>query len=477
MKRHAMRNRILFAAVVVAILSVTGIATNSIKAKAVTDIPVYIYAEYEDTIGLVGDKIDTSRLHVYAVYEDGSTNEVSDYSLSTEFIRKDGINEVSVLYLGERTSFYVTGRRVASLNAFYFGDTVGVGNAVDKRNVYVYVTYDDGTTEEVKDFTLYSSTITRVGENRIYIYYGGKSATITVTGRATGYVTSLQVVYAGDDVMIGSKINRDDIYVTAVYSDGMIETILNYGLSMESPTMIGANTVVVSYQYRTATFIVNGYEREVLKLSARYTGDGVEVGKEVRRSEIKVTATYTDGTVEEVEDFDLPTPVIYFIGAHVKTVHYMGMSADIYVIGVAEKETSYDNAALFSVTNGIRSALCQIALPADIDRSLIQGTSLAKVSVSRVVPRVIRKSDFIAFEITAEPDGDDELPLEMMITIPKGYNPQDCVLYYTPNRKTVVGRMNTEVTADGKLKVTLYKVGTFLLAYEPEPEEDDAVEE
>ena len=49
----------------------------------------------------------------------------------------------------------------------------------------------------------------------------------------------------------------------------------------------------------------------------------------------------------------------------------------------------------------------------------------------------------------------------------------DCVLYYTPNRKTMIGRMNSYVNEDGEIVVTIYKTGTFLLAYEPEPEEEE----
>ena len=473
MNKRFFLNRILFAVCFMAVLCLGGVFAHTIKAHANVSIPAYIDAVYTGEAGLVGSEINREDLSVQAVYDDGSVVDITEYTLSTERILKEGENEISVVYYGRRTSFFVMGKRVSALSAFYVGEDVSVGNSVSKMNIYLYAYYSDGSSDEVRDFVIGSPVISKVGTNRIFVVYGGMSTYIEVTGRVGGTVDSILVTYNGGDVMLGSPINRDDLYVTALYTDGSSETIANYQLSKESPDMIGANTVIVTYKYRTASFVVNGYERGVEKLTARYTGSGVEVGTEVRKADIKVTATFTDGTVEAVTDFDLPTPVIYFVGSHIKTVHYMGHTADIYVIGIEAMPTSYANASEFTVSNGIQSAECKIAVPSGVDSSVITGESLRKASVSQVVPRAIRKSDFIAFEIMAEPDGEDELPLEMKITVPEGFDPKDCVLYYTPNRKTIIARMNTFVNEEGELEVTIHKTGTFLLAYEPEPEEEE----
>lgn len=472
MGRQNIKVKTLFVVLTMAVLCFAGVSLQTIHAKAATLLPSYIEASYSGESGLVGSLIDRESLLVQAVYEDGSTETVTDYYLSTERIAKDGENEIAVVYRGRRTSFFVTGKRVTGLTAFYMGEEVSVGNAVSKQNVYVYADYSDGSGSEVEDFVISSPVITKVGTNNIYVIYGGRRDQIEVQGRVPGTVNSIQVTYIGGDVMLGSPIKREDIYVTALYTDGTSETIENYQLSMETPSMIGVNTVIVTYRYRTDSFIVNGYEKEVEKLSARYTGSGVRVGTEVRRADIKVTATYTDGSVEEVTEFELPTPVIYFVGTHTKTVHYMGLTADIFVIGIEEMETSYENAAEFTVTNTRASAVCRIAVPSGVDNSVISGESLRKASVSQVVPRAVRRSDFIAFEIVAEADGEDELPLEMRITIPTGYDAKDCALYYTPNRKTIVAKMSTEVLNSKELVTTIYKAGTFLLAYEPDEEEE-----
>jgi len=473
MKHFRINKKIFYMVLSAAALCLVAVSLHVIRAKANIVLPSYIQAFYMGESELVGSQINRDNIWVQAVYEDGSVEDVTDYAMSTERVIRDGDNEVAVVYMGKRTSFFITGKRVVDLSAYYVGEPVSVGNYVSKKNISVFAMYSDGSGDEVTDYTIGAPKISRVGTNTVHLVYAGKAATIEVPGRMPGTVNSLQVAYYGDDVMLGSKINRDDIYVTALYTDGSSEIIENYEMSMQTPEMIGANTVIITYRNLTSSFIVTGYEKGIEKLTASYTGSGVEVGKDVRMTDIRVTATYTDGSVEEVTDFTVLTPTIYYVGAHTKTVHYMGLTADIYVIGIAAMETSYDNAAEFTVSNGIQDAVCRIAVPAGVDNSLITGTSLRKASVSQVVPRAIRRSDFIAFEITAEPDGEDELPLEMKITVPQGFDPDDCVLYYTPNRKTIVARMNTFVNEDGELELMVYKIGTFLLAYEPEPDEEE----
>ena len=448
-----------------------------LPGKAADEVPLYIYVDYFGGPGLVGAEIPRDKIRVNATYADGSNVEVTDYQLSVDVIPKEGTNQIAVAFQGRQASFFVMGRTVSALSAYYTGTEVSIGNAVSKRNVYAYVTYNDGSFDIITDFEMEDPVIKKVGENVITLAYGGKTTEIIVNGRTAGTISALQATYDGGEIMLGTKINRDNVYVTALYEDGTSENIESYELSVESPTMIGANTVIVTYKNKTAKFMVTGYERGIEKLLAYYVGEGVEVGKEVRKSDIKVTATYKDGSVENVTDFDLPTPVIYFVGAHVKTVHYMGLSADIYVVGIEQMPVSYTNAYEFSISNGIVDAECSLALPSGLDPELFTGESVRKASVSQVVPRAIRKSDFIAFELSAEPEGDGEFPLEMKIIPPAESDPEDCVLYYTPNRKTTIGRMNSYVNEDGEIVVTIYKTGTFLLTYEPDEEEEAEADE
>ena len=257
MSRQSVKYKILFFVLAIAVLCFAGVSLQTVRARADVLLPSYIEVSYSGEAGLVGSLIDKECLLVQAFYEDGSAETVEDYYLSTERITKEGENEIAVVYRGRRTSFFVTGKRVTGLTAFYMGEDVSVGNAVSKQNIYAYADYSDGTGDTVEEFVIASPVITKVGTNNIYIVYGGKRAQIEVTGRVPGVVNSIQVTYTGGDVMLGSPIKREDIYVTALYADGTSETIENYQLSMETPSMIGVNTVIVTYRLRTDSFVVS----------------------------------------------------------------------------------------------------------------------------------------------------------------------------------------------------------------------------
>ena len=47
----------------------------------------------------------------------------------------------------------------------------------------------------------------------------------------------LKVLYTGKEVMVGNKINRDEIVVTAWYTNGLSERIVNYDLVPEAPSV------------------------------------------------------------------------------------------------------------------------------------------------------------------------------------------------------------------------------------------------
>ncbi len=442
-----------------------GAAVAGITAKAGTETPAYITADYTGGAVVVDGEINRKDLTVNAVYADGTILEVKDYTLSTEVVKREGENKIAVIYLGKTTSFTVVGKEVEEIFPFYTGELISIDNAVDARNVSVFVAFSDNSYEQVFDFTLENEVITREGDNDVTVRYGKKSTTMTVTGQAKKNCVSLIVTYTGDEVMLGNLIDRDKIFVTAAYDDGSVEDIVKYDISTETPTMLGINTIVVSYGGKTATFILEGIARTIDTLYAEYTGEVVEIGRDVRKADIKVVATYSDGVSEEVTDFDLPSPTIYYIGTHTKTVHYMGLTADIYVTGVEQAETSYDNAATYTATNNVRSLTCSIACPNGVDSSLIRFSTLRKVQISKALTREVRKSSFIVFTIDAS-EIDDELPLEMKIFTPEDMSADQCVLYYTPDRETTIGVMEYDITGEHEFTLKLYKSGTYILTCE-----------
>lgn len=449
-------------------LCMMGIAAFTITANAEQTIPSFIIADYTGDSLLVGDEIDLDNLTVTAVYSNGSTDTVKDYAVSTTKALTEGINTITVVYLGKTTTFVVYARAVKEVFAAYSGTSVSVGNAVDPRNVYVYAVLSDETTIQVKDFKLYKSDIEAIGDQRVVAVFAGKMAEFTVTGVIPEEVNTITVSYIGGDVMVGRPIDSDDIYVTAFYKNGKSETIISYEMAPASPTLLGINTVTVSFRGKTASFTVNGIAKEISSIKAVYSGGEIEVGKEVETRNITVTATYTDGSTGIETDFSLPSPRVYTLGSQIKTVHCAGYTDDIIVIGVEKKETSYENASVHRITNGTDTGTLMAAIPEGLTPDMFSCSSLANSTVKKVISRAVRNSKYIAIDIEINDELDEETPVEIMISVPSDFDVNKTSMYYTPNNKTVIGRLNTEVTDDGFLLAYVYHTGIYVLSYSAE---------
>ena len=88
-------------------------------------------------------------------------------------------------------------RKLTGIVAEYSGYTLTVGDEVPAGYVVVYANYDDGTREQVYDFTLGEYDNTQAGTVVIPVYYGGCSTTIRVPFEAAPAPT-LEGTYTGE---------------------------------------------------------------------------------------------------------------------------------------------------------------------------------------------------------------------------------------------------------------------------------------
>ncbi len=126
----------------------------------------------------------------------------------------------------------------------------------------------------------------------------------------------------------------------------------------------------------------------------------------------------------------------------------------------------------------------QVALPKRVDKDAIVGKSLKPDRVESLLNRVEAEVlEYMAFDILlADETQDDIFPLTMRIELPTNYKVKESdkekgigtYLYYTPNRKTVLARVNLEPGADGVIDVALFRAGTYILVKEKEIVVDDA---
>ena len=131
-----------------------------------------IIAYYVGDAIIAGNQIDKSKVEVTVIYNDGTMKEVSNFNLSPSVVMSEGENEIQVTYGGVSTTMQIYGleRYVVAMHAIYIGTGVEVGEVVDKDDIEVTVTYNDGSLEIIDEFSIYGGTVWAEGQNTVIVY-------------------------------------------------------------------------------------------------------------------------------------------------------------------------------------------------------------------------------------------------------------------------------------------------------------------
>ncbi len=394
-----------------------------------------------------------------------------DFTISPSVIQNKGENKIVVTYQQKSCVITVVGKVVESINASYMGDTLYVGAAIPVGKVQVYASFSDGSYEQVKDFTLSTTTISKEGANSIPVVYQGKTAFITVYGKAPLAVEDISAYYAGGSIIAGNDINKSDIVVTLYYNDGTTKNVTNFNISPSVVETEGMNEITVSYGDVSTTINVYGEERYITKMEAEYTGGGVIVGKKVSRDEIEVIVTYNDGSEEEIDTYDMYGDLILFEGENIVLIYCDAFMGEINVTGVKGFAANYDNAISCYIASPDYKYYTEVTLGMNMDVEAGKFTLQAADNdmVEYVVQRVIPTEEFLGFELIYD---DDEMvlefPMAMKVTVPEEFDPEKFGVYYTPNKSTIMAKVNGDFVDEEQTEYEfiVYEPGTYILIHE-----------
>lgn len=454
--------------IVLAISAVCLFRVDFEKAEAAaTDVTslVLIYATYTGDSVAVGEKINTDELTVTAVYSDGGMAEVKDYVLSTDTITNKNDNEIIIIYQNKSTTLNISGKEPVFLFATYEGGAVSVGNAVDKRDIKVTVSYHDGSASETDNFEITNADIAKVGVHQIGIEAYELKTSVLVLGVQAKAVKSLFVSYLGDPVILDQPIDKSKIFLTATYYDGTVESIVNYGMSQTTITQTGVNNVTLYYQDKTASFSLIGLAKKLKDFTVEYIGETKVVGEVVEKEDFKVTVFYEDGSSEVSSDHVLVNKKIYMAGVNEITVQYDTLMKIAEVPGVAKSEMSFDTPISFVVSNEFESAFIDMAYKDELLPEYVECKSLKSSYVKRVLTRTVHDCEYIPFSIDFTDEIEAELPIVIRIHLPENYDIANTSVYYTPNSETVIGKMSIEVLEDGSIEMPIFRTGNYILAH------------
>lgn len=463
-----------------AVIAVNLLPSHSFKAESGDRYLMHVIAQYIGDTVPVGSKINKKYITVSAMYSDGTFEDVTDYTLSSETVKKAGINTVDVVYHGATCSITIPGKAADKMYLGYIGGPITIGNKVNREELSLYVYYTDGSMVLVKDYELTNDVITSVGPQLVTAVYGNMTASTYVEGVAIRAISGLDVSYEGGDVIQGNSVRRDLIRVTALYADGSTERISNYDIEPEVIKNLGTNTVTVSYRSQSASFKVNCIVKTLVGIEAVYNEQKVEIGKNVEKADTIVRAKYDDGTTEEVEDYEFAPARILIEGDNRVTITYRDFETEIIVMGVKSLPANYNRSSSFTIKNTKVKGTMYVALPNKLAMDVLEVKSLKPTKVKKVIGKLKDHVilDYIAFDVLlADETQDDIFPLETRIRIPNEYTMEEVHLYFTPNKKTVIGEMNIEWYTQIQFDTTLFHAGTYILTREEVPNEDEEDED
>lgn len=223
------------------------------------------------------------------------------------------------------------------------------------------------TSSDTTICTVVNGLVTSVGYGNATITAsaGSVSATCSVSIVETT-VVSLNAVLNGGTFYVGDPIDNIKPYltVTANWSDSTSSTVPSGSYTLSgSLSNIGANTITVSYGGKSTTVTVNAVSVELVSISAVYTQSGTVYDTDSLdslKSDLVVTATYSDSSTETVPSADYTLSGTLAEGTSVITVTYQGMTTTFNVtVSVAvplypfvSGSHTFSDGSILTISNG-----------------------------------------------------------------------------------------------------------------------------
>lgn len=149
-------------------------------------VGITIAAKPKKLTYIEGQAMDYTGLSVKAVYDDGTSTAITEYSIAGYDQDKVGKQTITVTYNGKTATFSVTvkAKTLSKVQILEYPDTMEYfcNEAFDSTGLRLKLIYDNGTTEIVeKGYKISGYDPTTPGKQSVKVTYGKKSATLHVT--------------------------------------------------------------------------------------------------------------------------------------------------------------------------------------------------------------------------------------------------------------------------------------------------------
>ena len=292
----------------------------TVEKNSVTDLKIKTpptKTEYKE-----GQNFDKTGMIIEVTYKDGTTKEVTDYTITNGTNLKANQTEVTISY-GEKTvnqKITVTPNPLIEINITKAPNKTKyvVGQNFDKTGMIVTGTYKDNSTQEIIGYTIENGTNLTKEQTTITIKYEGKTAIqkITVEEKAIAQITVDKKPSKLKYIQNKEELDLTGGILKITYND---ETTENISLNSEQVTVtgfdntkLGKQTITVTYQTKTTQLEIeiieeikavnsnlNNAKCDIQKVQAYYYTDDSKKDYTLMNVEInKITRNLTNDKVE-----------------------------------------------------------------------------------------------------------------------------------------------------------------------------------
>lgn len=259
-------------------------------------------AEYVGEDVTVGQSVRKKDIVVTAYFTDGSEEEITNFTITSDVVRKEGDNTLRVSYGGKTAEIVVYGvppLAVEEIDAYYEGEGVIVGNAPDKSLIHAIAYYNDGTEKELTSYTLNPDKVTKVGTNRITLIYDSKKVVFEIEGLPKE-VVSITAKYVGPALEVGARVNKNYVQVTAVFNDGSKGLVTDFTIPDSKVYEVGLNEIWIECgDAESVSILVRGVKAEYVDYSNAVTKE-IKKDKTVFEMDFAVPYGYNSEDVKIV---------------------------------------------------------------------------------------------------------------------------------------------------------------------------------
>ena len=315
-----------------------------IIAKTLTSIKI---TKQPNKISYIeGQSFDPAGMIVTACYDDGSSEVVQDYSLLPSRKLTTSDHTINISYLSKSTSLpiSVVEKTLTKISVATSPTKTAYieGQPFDPAGMIVNAWYDNGTIQQIDDYTCTPSGLLQIGDHEILISYLSRTTTlpIIVSKKECTRIVVTQLP-SKTTYIEGQAFDSSGMVLTAFYNNGSETTVTDYECSPAGPLSLDNDRITVTAQSMTTSVPISVIPRSITSLIISTPPIRTQYieGQAFDPSGMVVIAKFNDSSTQEIHGYTLSPERPLQMADSFVTIAYLGHSVQQNVLVVAKTLT------------------------------------------------------------------------------------------------------------------------------------------